>query len=37
MENYDEAKCRDSSLLHQRGLDSFMPMPYAEWIRTNAE
>ena len=37
MENYDEEKCRDSSLLHLRGLDSFMPMSYAEWIRTNAE
>ena len=37
MENYDEAKCRDSSLLYQRGRDSFMPMPYAEWMRKNAE
>ena len=29
MRFFDEAQCRDSSLLHQRGLDSFMPMPYA--------
>ena len=37
MKKIDEAKLRDSSLPHQRGLDSFMPMPYAEWIKTCAE